>query len=478
MSSPDPTPVFQNQEQSIAWGEGVKTSLEEALKPLYKKGVGFSIEHVSLSLPELFASDGLLPLFLFVAENHANKYGSSLGLVFEEDSRALSSMVCVDARVGIDWPWVWSQVVALYFSSENLSYKLDGFWSEFQECVVSGWRGGPLPDLQRKVGSIEMPACSDPPSVDADTSSEKVITWPLFRRNETVDDWSLRSEFSSVIRLALKGLPGKPWVLPEVFGTLREEFPWALDACAVVEQHAQLACFVEQPLFSMPPLLLVGPPGGGKTRFAQRLGEIANVPVWNISGAGRSDSMLLSGLGRGWRNAQPSDLFQFVVKSQIINPMIVVDELDKVSSSRHNGNLAESMLPFLEPSSACRIPDDFLMSELDYSFLSWISIANDASEISAPLLSRFTVVPIGKPSVEHLPQLCRTIRADLAHRLRVDVERLPDYTAFDLDKIRKGLGFSFSVREVRLACERLLADRSKRLRLGLMGVPKTEAEPI
>jgi len=108
------------------------------------------------------------------------------------------------------------------------------------------------------------------------------------------------------------------------------------------------------------------------------------------------------------------------------------------------------------------------MAELDYSGLSWIATANDASILPAPLLSRFKVIEVGRPRAEHLPLLCESVREDLAAQYEVPVENLPKFRETDLARIKKGLGMSFSAREVRLACESLLAEKARQNRLGVV----------
>lgn len=265
-----------------------------------------------------------------------------------------------------------------------------------------------------------------------------------------------------------QGLMARPWPSPEGWRSLRAEFPWALNACAEIEKVGELAHFVRQPSFRLPPLLLVGPPGCGKTRLAQRIAQLAGVPRLSMSGAGKNNGQALVGVDRAWGNAQPSALLQFMVKEQVANPLILIDELDKAARESTYGDLPSALLPFLEPESARRVSDDFLMAELDFSGVSWIATANDASVLAGPLLSRFKVIEMNRPSLEHLPVLCQGIRQDLAAGMEVPEDHLPEVTEADVARLKKGLGMSFTAREVRQAYEGLLAERARQGRLGLV----------
>ena len=274
--------------------------------------------------------------------------------------------------------------------------------------------------------------------------------------------------YEATVKRLEQGLDVIGWPHPEVWRGLRQEFPWALAACQEIEKLAELAHFVKQPGFRLPPLLLVGAPGNGKTRLAERMAEIAGVPRFGISGAGRNNGQVLVGVGRSWSNCQPGGLLQFIAKRGVANPVVVLDEVDKASQQNQYGDLASALLPFLEPESAKAVTDDFLMGETDMSGVSWIATANDASVLPGPLLSRFKVIEVGHPSWDHLPVLCEGIRQDLARQFEVPVDNLPELTSTDLARLRKQMGPTFSARQARLACEALLAERARLGRLEMV----------
>lgn len=274
--------------------------------------------------------------------------------------------------------------------------------------------------------------------------------------------------YDRVMRGLEDGLVSKPWPTPDRWRALRMEFPWALGACGAIEMLAELAHYVRQPSFHLPPLLLVGPPGCGKTRLAQRIARLAGVPRLGLTGAGKNNGQVLVGLERSWSNAQPSALLQFMLKERVANPVVVVDELDKATQETKNGDLPSALLPFLEPESARGIHDDFLMAELDFSGVSWIATANDTAALAGPLLSRFRVIEMGRPLAEHLPVLCQGVREDLAEAMGVSVENLPAVGEADLARLKKKLGLGFTARDVRLGYEGLLAERARQSRMSLM----------
>lgn len=77
--------------------------------------------------------------------------------------------------------------------------------------------------------------------------------------------------------------------------------------------------------FALPPVILVGPPGIGKSHFARRLAELAMLPIRMIDVGGGSAGFRISGTEKGWSSEQPGLPVETVLATRIANPVMVVD---------------------------------------------------------------------------------------------------------------------------------------------------------
>jgi ATP-dependent Lon protease len=164
---------------------------------------------------------------------------------------------------------------------------------------------------------------------------------------------------------------------------------------------------------TLKPVLLVGSPGCGKSRMVRRLADILRAYVYRYDAASSSDSHF-GGTSKAWSNTEPSVPARAIQQSRTANPIVMIDEIDKASTSTHHGRLVDSLLPFCDRETAVRYRDQSLDAELDLSRITYIATANDASKLPTPLRDRFRTVKVPTPTLQHLPQLAGQVMRDLA----------------------------------------------------------------
>lgn len=167
----------------------------------------------------------------------------------------------------------------------------------------------------------------------------------------------------------------------------------------------------------IPPMLLLGPPGVGKTYFSHRVAELLGAPHASLSFDQPSAGAQLRGSDKYWSNSEPGLLFNQICLGEVANPVFLLDELDKsVSGSRNSDPLAQ-LHGALEPETARRIRDVSVDIEFDASLVTYIATANTVYGIGLPILSRMEVLSIELPGRDESVDIARAITTQLLQRL-------------------------------------------------------------
>lgn len=196
-----------------------------------------------------------------------------------------------------------------------------------------------------------------------------------------------------------------------------ERFPNFTSLGELIDQCAALSKLSDNRV-KLPPVLLVGPAGVGKTEAASFLANALNIGFRVIDMASTQSSSPLSGSDAMWSNAQEGEVFKALCYDEVANPIILLDEIDKVSADGRYDPLGP-LYSLLEVTSARRFQDQSLReATLDASHINWVSTANDISAIPTPILSRFVVFEIEPPS----PAQARVIARNIYKGLRASAD--------------------------------------------------------
>lgn len=237
-----------------------------------------------------------------------------------------------------------------------------------------------------------------------------------------------------------------------VRSTLLFEFPYAAEVIDFA-----LADLVGRITVHLGPLLFVGDPGGGKSRFARRLGELLGVNVWRTD-ASRADGAAFGGTDRRWSSAEPCHPFLAVAQGGIANPLILIDEVEKSATRNDYGRLWDCLLGFLELETSARYPDPALQTNLDLSHVSFIATANSLDPLPSPIRDRFRVVTFPKPTSADLDALLPAIVADLAKERGLDASWVPPLDGTERTATAQSWRGG-SVRRLRRIVEAILRER-------------------
>lgn len=221
---------------------------------------------------------------------------------------------------------------------------------------------------------------------------------------------ALRALYEKMLRLGGQRFAVKPSALPGMH-ELFDELPNFGEVLEHIRRQLAL-CVDSEDDIELPPILLLGEPGIGKTHFARRVSQLLGTGFGFVPMSSLTAGWILSGASSQWKNAKPGKVFETFLNGEYANPVIVVDELDKAGSDGQYDPLG-ALYELLETQTAMRFIDEFAEIPIDASGTVWFATANDPSRIPDPLLNRLNVYEIDPPDADGSARIARSLYREI-----------------------------------------------------------------
>lgn len=193
---------------------------------------------------------------------------------------------------------------------------------------------------------------------------------------------------------------------------LHERFPNFKEVIDFIDERLSLNYSTVDKIFYLPPILLKGDPGVGKTYFCEELSKLFNLYFTERDLSITSEAFVLSGMDSSWGNSKNGLIFDTLFNNKTANPIICLNEIDKVNKDRNNNSPVNILYTLLEQNSAKNFKDEFVPIKLRADNIIWFLTANDGY-IPDAILSRLEVFIIKNPSKEENIKIIKSIFKDL-----------------------------------------------------------------
>lgn len=214
-----------------------------------------------------------------------------------------------------------------------------------------------------------------------------------------------------------------------------------------------------------PILCFVGIQGVGKTSMAKAISIALNRKFMRISLGGLSSVTEIRGITRGQLNAEPGQIIKALIRTLSMNPLILLDEIEKVSSSGGvKADVMAALLEILDPEQNSTFMDKYLDYPIDLSKVMFICTANNLGGISAALLDRLEVIRFGSYTDNDKMMIAKNY---LLPKVRQATGITEAQLSFDDDVwalVIRPLGFDAGVRQL----ERTLTELARKVALQIV----------
>jgi ATP-dependent Lon protease len=250
-----------------------------------------------------------------------------------------------------------------------------------------------IQDLRKRIADAKLPETVDRvANREVDRLERMTPASPEYQMIRTYVDWVLDVPWSTVTEDRLDPVAARA-VLDEDHYDLDKVKERIIEYLAVQKLKRQREAVRERAVIKGPILCFVGPPGVGKTSLGQSIARAMNRKFVRVSLGGVRDEAEIRGHRRTYIGAIPGRIVQALKQAEAMNPVFMLDEIDKISTG-YQGDPAAALLEVLDPSQNHAFRDHYLEINVDLSRVLFIATANQLGTIHPALLDRMEILSL------------------------------------------------------------------------------------
>lgn len=252
-----------------------------------------------------------------------------------------------------------------------------------------------------------------------------------------------------------------PQAIAKMLDELQVDFPNFDTVIDYYREQIALSQLTITRAFFACPLLISGPPGVGKTAFCRALAQIIQTHYEWIGMSGVTAGFVLGGMSSGWADGKPGKIVEALARGQKANPLILIDEIDKISSDQRYDPLG-SLYQLLEKETAVNFIDEGLEVPVNCGLITWVATANELQFIPEPIISRFAVIEVRQPDRSQMNRVLQSIYRKMLRENEWGAKFSDKLTESVVEKvIRSELAPRLIQRELIGACGRAALNRTR-----------------